>query len=547
MSNVMLEFTNECGIERQHTGRVQPQQNDVAEHANHVLSKRITAMMKESGLAMAFWGEALAALVHVWNRCLTAALDNATPYELWIERKPDVSHLRVWGCTAYVHVQTDKCPALHPHYKKCVFIAYPDGCKGWKSYNPTMKRTVISEHTNCDERPAAVATGTPTTAPPVPYSAPDLPGDVDEDEPLPVAEMPPPQGNLDDGDAKEPAPLPLPPAPPATPPPALARAPSPVGIGARMAARNRLPPREWWKLSPAQLVGHVDDSDDEEADIAQCLAASSPHPRSFADALCRTDALEWRKAALTELDAHKTNGTWILVRRPKNRPVIGPRWVFTPKYRADGSFEHYKGRLVAQEFSQHTGFEYLEVFAPTVRLPTLRIILALAALHDLHLWSVDVSNAYLNGDMHCDVYMEQPEGFVKGNPKEFVCLLKKSLYGTKRGGNRWNRKMRTTLESMGFKQTYSDAAVYIFIRDDVHIILPVFVDDMTFTSTSLPAIKQAIADLSGHFKLRDLGPTTELLGIKIDHNRPIRSLTIVQPHYCAEMLSRYGMADSKPV
>ena len=182
-----------------------------------------------------------------------------------------------------------------------------------------------------------------------------------------------------------------------------------------------------------------------------------------------------------------------------------------------------------------------------MRLPTLRIILALAALHDLHLWSVDVSNAYLNGDMDCDVYMEQPEGFAEGNPKDFVCLLKKSLYGTKQGGNRWNRKMRTALESMGFKQTYSDAAVYIFVRGDVRIILPVFVDDMTFASKSLPAIKQAIEDLRGHFKLRDLGPTTELLGIKIDRNCSNHSLTISQPHYCAEMLARYGMADSKPV
>jgi glutathione S-transferase len=85
-----------------------------------------------------------------------------------------------------------------------------------------------------------------------------------------------------------------------------------------MPARNRQPPRGWWTLSPAQLVGDVDDSDDEEADIAQYLAASSPHPRSFADALCRTDTLEWRKAVVTELDAHKTNGTWILVPHPKN-------------------------------------------------------------------------------------------------------------------------------------------------------------------------------------------------------------------------------------
>ena len=117
--------------------------------------------------------------------------------------------------------------------------------------------------------------------------------------------------------------------------------------------------------------------------------------------------------------------------------------MFTQKYHANGSFDHYKDRLVAQGFSQHPGFEYLEIFAPAVHLPTLHIILALAALHDLHLWSVNISNAYLNGDMDCNVYMKQPEDFAEGNPKDLVCLLKKSLYGTKQGGNCWNCKMRS--------------------------------------------------------------------------------------------------------
>jgi len=57
-------------------------------------------MLDESGLAKAFWGECLVALVHVWNRCPTDVVKKATPYELWHGRKPDVSHLRVWGCTA---------------------------------------------------------------------------------------------------------------------------------------------------------------------------------------------------------------------------------------------------------------------------------------------------------------------------------------------------------------------------------------------------------------------------------------------------------------
>ena len=117
-----------------------------------MLSKHLTTMLDESGLAKAFWGEALGALVHVWNRCPTDAVKNATPYQLWNGTKADVSHLRVWGCTAYVHIQKDKRDGLGSHMEKCVFIGYPQGYKGWKFYNPTTKKVVISERADFDER-----------------------------------------------------------------------------------------------------------------------------------------------------------------------------------------------------------------------------------------------------------------------------------------------------------------------------------------------------------------------------------------------------------
>ena len=64
MSKAMLKFTTQCGIEQQHTVQVCPQQNGVAECANRILSEHITAILAESGLTMAFWGEALGALIH---------------------------------------------------------------------------------------------------------------------------------------------------------------------------------------------------------------------------------------------------------------------------------------------------------------------------------------------------------------------------------------------------------------------------------------------------------------------------------------------------
>ena len=151
-------------------------------------------MLVESGLTMAFWGEALGALVHVWNRCPTA-VDNAIPFELWHGRKPDVSHFQVWGSTAYVHIQKGKRDALKLHYEKCVFIGYPDGYKGWKFYNPTTKCTIISERADFNERytstshPHIIHHSKPcngTVEVPHPYTAPNT-GDDTPDDNLPIA------------------------------------------------------------------------------------------------------------------------------------------------------------------------------------------------------------------------------------------------------------------------------------------------------------------------------------------------------------------------
>jgi len=103
------------------------------------------------------------------------------------------------------------------------------------------------------------------------------------------------------------------------------------------------------------------------------------------------------------------------------------------------------------------------------------------------------------------------------------------------------------LESLGFKQSYSDASIYIYCKDDITVILPVFVDDMTFASQSNEAMDSLISQLGQHFKIRDLGPTTQLLGIKIDRDYSKHSISISQHHYCLNILEQFGMADCKPV
>ena len=140
MSKAFLAFTQEAGIERRHSTRNRPQQNGLAERANRTMGERITAMLSESRLPASFWGECISSMVHVWNMLPTASLAGTTPFQAFYKRKPDVSHLRVWGCTSYVHVQRDKRNSLQPHYEKCVFIGYRAGYKGWKSTTQSQSK-----------------------------------------------------------------------------------------------------------------------------------------------------------------------------------------------------------------------------------------------------------------------------------------------------------------------------------------------------------------------------------------------------------------------
>ena len=110
-------------------------------------------MLYEFGMPTAFWGKALAAFIHTSNRSFTSALPEMTPHEAFLGSKPDLSMLRVWGCTAYVLIQRDKRPlgSLGTHMEKCEFIGYPSGYKGWKFYSPGSKKVVISERADFDE------------------------------------------------------------------------------------------------------------------------------------------------------------------------------------------------------------------------------------------------------------------------------------------------------------------------------------------------------------------------------------------------------------
>ena len=125
------------------------------------------------------------------------------------------------------------------------------------------------------------------------------------------------------------------------------------------------------------------------------LKADQEHfgePRSISEVhkLPKDEQEHWLKASQDEIQSLVKNGTFQLIKLPPGRKAIGSWWVFRVKRNTDGSIECYKGHLVAKGFSQCPGFDYNKIFAPTPKWVLIRAILALAALEDLELESVDI-------------------------------------------------------------------------------------------------------------------------------------------------------------
>lgn len=146
-----------------------------------------------------------------------------------------------------------------------------------------------------------------------------------------------------------------------------------------------------------------------------------------------------------------------LVELPENKKVVGSKWIFTTKHRADGSIERYKARLVAQGFTQTQGIDCEETFAPVAKLNSIRVLLSIATNLDWELHQLDIKNAFLNGELEEEIYMRIPPGFEE---KEKVCRLIKSLYGLKQSPRAWFKRFSTTLHWLGYQQGQSDHTLF---------------------------------------------------------------------------------------
>uniref|UniRef100_A0A2N9HY75 Reverse transcriptase Ty1/copia-type domain-containing protein n=1 Tax=Fagus sylvatica TaxID=28930 RepID=A0A2N9HY75_FAGSY len=214
----------------------------------------------------------------------------------------------------------------------------------------------------------------------------------------------------------------------------------------------------------------------------------------------------WQQAMADELDAlHKTH-TWDMTTLPPSKSAVGCKWVYKIKTRADGSVERYKARLVARGFTQEYGIDYEETFAPVARLTSVRSLLAVAAVRHWPLFQMDVKNAFLNGDLLEEVYMQPPPGYPDSQNQ--VCRLRRALYGLKQAPRAWFAKFSSVVMTL---QAFRDLQKF----------------------------------LSQQFEMKDLGTLSYFLGLEVTSSSDGYYLS--QAKYASDLLSKAGLTDSKTV
>eukprot|EP00253_Pinus_taeda_P023987 PITA_23987 len=138
------KFYKKYGIARQKTTPYTPQKNGVVERMNKTLMDRARSMLSGVRLRQEFWAEAVDTVCYLVNTSPSSALEEKSLQEVWTGKKPSLSHPRVFGCDAYVHVPKEKRTKLDSKYEKCIFIGYKDGLKGYKLSNPVTRKVVYN-------------------------------------------------------------------------------------------------------------------------------------------------------------------------------------------------------------------------------------------------------------------------------------------------------------------------------------------------------------------------------------------------------------------
>lgn len=443
------------------------------------------ALKFQSGLPMKYWNDFVLTSVFLINRIPTPTLDNKTPFEVLFKRKPVYTDLKVFGCLAFATTLMHNRHKFDPRGRKCVFLGYPFGTKGYKLLDLENNKVFISRNVkfyedifpfkDCKNPKYTDESNLNHKLPtPAQLSYPEFIND-NLDYPaslnprLPVESDQESNQNMETSGNQEPDPE------PATQP----EIPNEPDIPRRSERNKRTPTYlQDFICQQATSLTHSKTSDKKKGTLISgtpfplCATVSyhklSLHHKSFVSSILThsepttyqkaIENSEWCKAMKDEIYALELNKTWTVTDLPPGKVPIGCRWVYKVKFNADGIIERYKARLMAKGYTQLEGIDYHETFSPVAKLVTVRTLIAIAAAKGWYLHQFDVNNAFLHGNLEKEVYMEIPPGYSTDHISDFrdngalkVCKLNKSLYGLKQASRQWYARLSSFIIEQGFQ------------------------------------------------------------------------------------------------
>ncbi|GJW60347.1 zinc finger, CCHC-type containing protein [Tanacetum coccineum] len=548
-SNEFTQYCKENGIARQLTAPYSPQQNGVVERRNRTIMSTTRCMMKATNMPQIFWAKAVRHAIYILNSVPTKALEDITPYEAIKQRKPNLENLRVFGCIAYEKVPSQHLTKLDDRSNKMVYLGNEQGSKAYCLFDPTTQRICVSRDVKFKENEtwdwkdyiSELINNEPEWTN-FKIGNLEVTNEHHEQETQPIEDDNEFPNNDDDDYASPTRDSPLHSQTPHTP------STSSSQVNSQVTPNTSTQSYYQSDNDSTQIINspsHFDHTSlrgfrtlSDLYENTEKLLLAEDKPKNYKEA---SSDQKWIEAMKVELDSINRNNTWELTTLPKGHKAIGLKWVFKTKKDANGNIIKHKARLVAKGYIQEHGIDFEEVFAPVARMETIRLLLAIATNNKWEVHHLDVKSAFLHGDLKEEVYVTQPEGFIKREDNGKVYRLIKALYGLRQAPRAWNIKLDNTLKSLDFKKCALEQAIYTKTSKDSTLLIGVYVDDLIITGTPKKEIDKFKAQMEEKFEMSDLGLLAYYLGIEVTQTEG--DISIRQSAYAIKILKEAGMID----
>lgn len=496
-------FLQKAGIAHQKTNPYTPEQNGMCERMNRTVVERARCLLFDANMPKKFWAEAVNTAVYLRNRTIASGLTR-TPYELWTGRKPDVSHVRVFGSTAMTHVPKMKTAKWDKKAEKLILVGYDNNVKGYRLFDPksnkiiTSRDVIIMEHAQStnDMTQAVVEEKSDNfeeTEPTIDSS--DLTCTSPEgDTTLDVTYVPDDTGSSSSADE----------------------------FFNTLSDTNQLNVRnitsEKRQRRAPERFGFM------------CVGEEN---LTYADVMSGPEQKEWCSAMKDEMRSFSECDAWEIVEKPDNCTIVKCKWVYKKKLDSDNKVR-YRARLVAKGFTQKEGIDFKETFSPVLRYSVLKLLFALSVKLDMKVTHYDVTTAFLNGNLEETVYMQPPPNLsLKGK----VLKLKRAIYGLKQSARAWYMKVDECLQKLNYKKSQHEPCLFVSETKKTYIAL--FVDDFFVFSTCAIEVGNFKCELCTRFKLKDLGQVRKCLGMRVEFCN--NKLRLDQEEFINSLLIKFGL------